>query len=90
MRGASFYRPGALVDFATCNIGYHHIHHLSPRIPNYNLERCHKSEAMFQQVKPLTFFRSFKTMRYRLFDEASRKLVGFREIRHLPRLRKAG
>ena len=36
------------------NIGFHHIHHLSPRIPNYNLQRCHESEPLFQQVKPIT------------------------------------
>jgi omega-6 fatty acid desaturase (delta-12 desaturase) len=90
IEGSSFYKLPKVLQWFTGNIGYHHIHHLSPRIPNYNLERCHKSHEMFHQVKPLTLIGSFKTMRYRLFDEENRRLIGFREIRHLPRLHKAG
>ncbi|RME52966.1 MAG: fatty acid desaturase, partial [Deltaproteobacteria bacterium] len=63
------------------NIGFHHIHHLSPRIPNYNLERCHRSHPMFQEVKPMTLWGSLRTLSLHLWDEGSKRLIGFREFR---------
>jgi omega-6 fatty acid desaturase (delta-12 desaturase) len=65
------------------NIGFHHIHHLSPSIPNYNLERCHRADPVFQQVKPITLFASFESLKYRLWDEPTKKLVSFARIRQL-------
>lgn len=70
------------------NIGFHHIHHLSPRIPNYNLESCHDADPMFQEVKPLTFFKSLKSLTFRLWDEQRGKLVGYRRARKLRKERK--
>src|SRR5262249_33698269 len=67
------------------NIGFHHIHHLSPRIPNYNLERCHKADPMFRKVKPLTLHSSLRSLTYRLWDEQRRVLVGYRRLRELRR-----
>ena len=63
------------------NIGFHHIHHLSPRIPNYNLEKCHKADPLFQSVKPVTLFSSLKSLTFRLWDEQRRKLVGYGHLR---------
>lgn len=83
LKGSSFYRLPKILQWFTGNIGYHHIHHLSARIPNYNLERCHRAHQMFQQVKPITFFASFKTLMYRLWDEREKKLVGYRRLREL-------
>ena len=83
MQGSSFYRLPKVLQWFSGNIGFHHIHHLSPRIPNYNLERCHHSDPMFQQAPSLTLFSSLKTLTYRLFDESSRKLVGYRHLREL-------
>ena len=57
------------------------MYHLSPRIPNYNLEKCHQAEPLFQTVKPVTFFASFKSLTFRLWDEQDRKLVGFRGLK---------
>jgi omega-6 fatty acid desaturase (delta-12 desaturase) len=65
-------------------IGFHHIHHLSPRIPNYNLEQCHQAEPLFQTVKPVTLFTSFKSLTFRLWDEQRGKLVSFRALKRLP------
>ena len=88
LQGSSFYKLPRILQWFTGNIGYHHIHHLSARIPNYNLERCHKAHEMFQRVKPITLFASFKTLTYRLWDEQRKKLVGFGHIRELRRLQK--
>ncbi len=81
LQGSSFYKLPRVLQWFTGNIGYHHIHHISPRIPNYFLEKCHKEQAMFQQVKPLTLRSSLKSLSLRLYDEDAKRLVGFRSIR---------
>ena len=74
--GSSFYKLPAILNWFTGNIGFHHIHHLSPRIPNYKLPECHKENPIFQ-VKPLTIGRSMKSLFFRLWDEEQKMLVGF-------------
>jgi omega-6 fatty acid desaturase (delta-12 desaturase) len=68
-----------VLQWFTGNIGFHHIHHLSPRIPNYNLERCHTENPLMQRVVQLTLWSSFKTTSLALWDEEKRTLVSFRE-----------
>ena len=85
LQGSSFYKLPKILQWFTGNIGFHHIHHLSPRIPNYNLERCHNAEPLFQTVPPVTFFGSFKSMAFRLWDEKQHRLVGFGHLRNLRR-----
>jgi omega-6 fatty acid desaturase (delta-12 desaturase) len=78
LRGSSFYKLPRVLQWFSGNIGFHHIHHLSPRIPNYHLEDCHQAEPLFQTVKPVTLLSSLKSLTFRLWDEQGRKLVGFR------------
>jgi omega-6 fatty acid desaturase (delta-12 desaturase) len=85
LQGSSFYKLPRILQWFSGNIGYHHIHHLSSRIPNYNLERCHKAHPLFQSVKPVTLLSSFKSFTFRLWDEQRRKLVGYRHLRELRR-----
>ena len=85
LRGSSFYKLPKVLQWFSGNIGFHHIHHLSPRIPNYHLEKCHQAEPLFQTVKPVTLFRSLKSFTFRLWDEQRRKLVGYRHLRTLRR-----
>ena len=85
LQGSSFYKLPRILQWFSGNIGFHHIHHLSPRIPNYNLERCHRADPLFQQVKPITFFSSLKSLTFRLWDEQQRKLVSFGHLRNLHR-----
>jgi omega-6 fatty acid desaturase (delta-12 desaturase) len=77
LRGSSYLKLPRILQWFSANIGYHHIHHLAPRIPNYNLERCHQSEPLFRGVRPLTLSDSFGTLRLRLWDESSEQMVGF-------------
>ena len=77
LQGSSYYKLPRLLQWFSGNIGFHHIHHLSPRIPNYHLERCHRSEPLFQAVKPLTLLSSLKCFNFRLWDERRRKMVGY-------------
>lgn len=81
LQGSSFYKLPRILQWFTGNIGFHHIHHLSPRIPNYNLEACHKSHDVFQSVPPITLLSSLKALRLRLWDEETRQLVGFSFLR---------
>jgi len=74
--GSSFFKMPRILQWFSGNIGFHHIHHLSPRIPNYELERCHAENPMFQ-VEPLTFRKSLKSMRIRVWDEDRGKMVGY-------------
>jgi len=80
-KGSSFYKLPRVLQWFSGNIGFHHIHHLSPRIPNYNLERCHYAEPLFQTVSSISLLGSLKCMTYRLWDERGRKLVGFGHLR---------
>lgn len=81
LQGSSFFKLPFLLRWFTGNIGYHHIHHLSPMIPNYKLPKCHDENPMFQDVKPITFFSSLRTLRMRLWDEKNQRLVGFRDLK---------
>ena len=81
LKGSSFYKLPKVLQWFSGNIGFHHIHHLSPRIPNYHLERCHKAEPLFQTVKPVTLFSSFKSFTFRLWDEQRRMLVSYRHLK---------
>jgi omega-6 fatty acid desaturase (delta-12 desaturase) len=90
LKGSSFYRLPKVLQWFSGNIGFHHIHHLSPRIPNYNLEKCHKAEPLFQTVQPVTFFGSFKALTFRLWDEQRRRLVSYRVLKEPNRASSSG
>ena len=81
LEGSSFYKLPKVLQWFSGNIGFHHIHHLSSRIPNYNLEKCHRSHPMFHSVKPVTLLGSLKCAAYRLWDEKNKQLVGYRHLR---------
>jgi omega-6 fatty acid desaturase (delta-12 desaturase) len=85
LRGSSFYKLPRVLQWFSANIGFHHIHHLSPRIPNYNLQKCHEGEPLFQQVKPLTLWSSLRCLTVHFWDEKSGKLVGYAHVRQLRR-----
>ena len=80
IQGSSFLKLPVILQWFTGNIGFHHVHHLSPRIPNYNLARCQYENDLFKDVKPITLFSTFKALKLSLWDEANRQLVRFRNI----------
>jgi omega-6 fatty acid desaturase (delta-12 desaturase) len=83
MKGSSFYKLPKVLQWFSGNIGFHHIHHLRPRIPNYSLESCYKKIPALQQVKPLTPRQSLKSLHLNLWDEKQKRLIGFREAERL-------
>jgi omega-6 fatty acid desaturase (delta-12 desaturase) len=85
LQGSSFYKLPKVLQWFSGNIGFHHIHHLSSRIPNYHLERCHKAEPLFQTVRPVTLVESLRSFTFRLWDEQRRRLVGYDHLRKIRR-----
>ena len=80
MQGSSFYRLPALLQWFTGSIGFHHIHHLGAKIPNYNLARAYRENPIFH-VQPLTLRSSLRCLKWRLYDEANRRLAGWEVLR---------
>jgi omega-6 fatty acid desaturase (delta-12 desaturase) len=89
LQGSSYYKLPKILQWFTGNIGFHHIHHLSPRIPNYLLEKCHVENPMFQDTVVLTLRSSLKSMFLNLWDEEQKKLISFRQLgRYQPEMSK--
>jgi len=81
LRGSSYYRLPGVLQWFTGNIGLHHVHHVLPRVPNYKLQECYDNSAILQEVEPLTFRRSLKSLGLNLWDEQNRRLVSFRSLK---------
>lgn len=89
LNGSSFYRLPKVLQWFSGNIGFHHIHHLSPAVPNYNLEKCHRAEPLFQSVNAVTLWGSLKSLSFRFWDEQQERLVGYRRLRAVRRADRA-
>jgi acyl-lipid omega-6 desaturase (Delta-12 desaturase) len=88
MRGSSYLRLPRVLQWFTGSIGFHHVHHLCPLIPNYNLQRCHDSHPWFRRAPVLTWRGAIRALRLRLWDEASHRMVGFESVTEPPPLAK--
>jgi len=81
--GSSYYKLPAIFQWITGNIGYHHVHHLSPNVPNYRLEEAHENTPPLHQATTITLKTSLKSIKFRLFDENIKDFVTFKDIKHL-------
>jgi acyl-lipid omega-6 desaturase (Delta-12 desaturase) len=79
MDGSSLYALPKVLQWFSGNIGFHHIHHLAPRIPNYRLPKAYREQPLLRGVDRLTLLASLRSLRLRLYDEDARRLVGFNE-----------
>lgn len=86
LEGASFYQLPAMLQWLTGNIGFHHVHHARPGIPNYYLQKCYEEVPELQTVQPLTMRGSLDSLWLNLYDEEQRKLVSFRSLKGHPKL----
>jgi acyl-lipid omega-6 desaturase (Delta-12 desaturase) len=81
IKGSTFYKLPRVFHWLTGNIGYHHIHHLSSKIPNYNLVKCHEDNPIFEKyVYAMTFTESLKCMFNKLWDEDEQRMITFKEF----------
>ena len=81
LEGSSFYDLPRILHWLTGNIGFHHIHHLSSRIPNYRLRECHEANPAFQSAPRLTLWGSLKCAHLAVWDAEQRRLISFRKLR---------
>ncbi len=81
LEGASYYRLPAILQWLSGNIGFHHVHHARPGIPNYNLQRCYDEVPVLKKVHPVTVIGSLRSIHCNLWDEERRQLVSFRSLK---------
>ena len=79
--GSSFFKLPKVLQWFSGNIGFHHVHHLNPKIPNYLLEQAHKENDIFHGVETLTIRKSARSAFLHLWDEKSQQLISFRHLR---------
>ena len=84
LKGSSYYKLPRVLQWFSGNIGLHHIHHLRPRIPNYNLQEFLEDVPALQLVPPLNIQESLKSLFLNLWDEKAHKMVSFRSIKTHP------
>lgn len=83
VEGSSFYKLPKILQWVTGNIGYHHVHHLSPRVPNYHLEDVHNNTLPLQNVPTITLKTSLTSLKFRLWDEENKKFISFKELKNM-------
>ena len=78
--GASYYQLPKVLQWFTGNIGFHHIHHLSPKVPNYRLEKAYNANEILRRPLTLTIRESLRTIPLTLIDEANDRMISFRDL----------
>jgi omega-6 fatty acid desaturase (delta-12 desaturase) len=81
LRGSSYLRLPKVLQFFTGNIGLHHVHHLSTKVPNYNLQRAHDDVPIFRSVSPISLWDGLRAVRLKLWDADAARLVTWKERR---------
>lgn len=82
VKGSTYYRLPRVFDWLTGSIGIHHIHHLNPAIPSYNLRKALDDNRWINQfTTTIGFWDSLKLMQHKLWDEHSKRMITFREYR---------
>ncbi len=81
LRGSSYLKLPWMLQFFTGNIGFHHVHHLNARIPNYNLARAHEENPIFHQVPTLSLGDALRAVSLKLWDEDAKRMVTFAQAR---------
>jgi omega-6 fatty acid desaturase (delta-12 desaturase) len=82
--GSSYLALPRVLQFFTGNIGFHHVHHLNPKIPNYNLQRAHEEQPFLQAVPALSLLDGLRATRLKLYDEDTGRIITWNELRARP------
>ena len=86
VQGSTYYTLPRMFHWLTGNIGYHHIHHLNPLVPNYELARCHHENPILDKVaNKITFIQSLRCIYNKLWDEDQQRMISYREYRRRSR-----
>jgi omega-6 fatty acid desaturase (delta-12 desaturase) len=87
LRGSSYLKLPRVLQFFSGNIGFHHVHHLSARIPNYNLQRAHDENPIFHDVPTLSLADGLRAVGLKLYDQSTGRMVSFAQARANSRAR---
>lgn len=79
LQGSSYLKLPKVLQYFSGNIGLHHVHHLSSKVPNYHLQAAHDSVDLFREVPVLSLRDALRAMRLKLWCEERRKLVTWAE-----------
>lgn len=81
MRGSAFLQVPWPLSFFTCNIEYHHIHHLNSKVPLYNLAKCHNTSGdLFKDVPRVTLRQVLGSLHYSLYNAVEKRFQDVYEI----------
>lgn len=80
LEGSSYFQLPPVLHWLTGNIGFHHVHHLNPRVPNYRLGACHEAVQALRPVRALSLRGGLSAPRLTLWDEAQGRLVRFADV----------
>lgn len=87
LKGSTYYKVPKLFNWLTGNIGIHHVHHLNPAIPNYNLQKCIKENPWLNQFPTIIGLReSFSLISNKLWDETQERMISFREYYRMQKM----
>lgn len=86
LEGASVYRLPLVLEWFTGAIGYHNVHHLNPRVPNYRLRKAYDAIPDLQESFVVTFFRSFKLALLCFYDEKKKVMISYRQYKKLSKI----
>jgi acyl-lipid omega-6 desaturase (Delta-12 desaturase) len=81
LRGSSYVKLPKVLEFFSGNIGFHHVHHLSARIPSYNLPRAHKENPIFHSARTVSLTDGMRAVRLKLYDQDRGRMVSFAQAR---------
>lgn len=79
--GSSYYKLPAWLEWMTGSIGYHHVHHLAPRVPNYHLEEAHENTPPLHKATTITLKTSLESIKFRLYDEENNTFITFKKMK---------
>jgi omega-6 fatty acid desaturase (delta-12 desaturase) len=83
LKGSSYLVLPKPLQWLTANIGVHHVHHMSARIPNYKLQQVHDENPEFHAVTRVRFRDTLRLINLALWDEDNRKLIRFKDLRRM-------
>lgn len=87
VEGSSYYQLPKFLQWLTGNIGFHHVHHLAPRVPNYHLEAAHDNTPDLKYATTITLWTSLDSLKYRLYDPENNRFVTFKQFKARERQR---
>jgi omega-6 fatty acid desaturase (delta-12 desaturase) len=83
LRGSSYLKLPKVLQWFSGNIGLHHVHHLSAKVPNYHLQAAHDNNEIFHDVPVLTFWKSLGCTRFKVIDDDTGRLLTWAEVRQM-------